>query len=93
MKVTEIFKLKDTEIYKRWKSVYRAMITWDAIVKYQTGKPISEITRERNIITLANLKGMEFVLSDLLSYPNTDGIEIDEETYKREIRWIEGELK
>lgn len=85
--------MKDTEIYKRWKSVYREMITWDAIVKYQAGKPISEITRERNIITLANLKGMEFVLSDLLSYPNTDGIGIDEKTYKREIRWIEGELK
>lgn len=85
--------MKVTEIYKRWKNVYRAMITWDAIVKYQTGKTISEITRERNIITLANLKGMEFVLSDLLSYPNTDGIGIDEETYKREIRWIEGELK
>lgn len=85
--------MRDTEIYKRWKNVYRAMITWDAIVKYQTGKPISEITRERNIITLANLKGMEFVLSDLLSYPNTDGIGIDEEAYKREITWIEGELK
>ena len=83
----------DVLLYKRWKNVYREMITWDAIVKYQTGKPISEITRERNIITLANLKGMEFVLSDLLSYPNTDGIGIDEETYKREIRWIEGELK
>lgn len=93
MKDTEIYKLRDTLIYKRWENVYRAMITWDAIVKYQTGKPISEITRERNIITLANLKGMEFVLSDLLSYPNTDGIGIDEETYKREIRWIEGELK
>lgn len=85
--------LTDFEIYKRWKNVYRAMITWDAIVKYQTGKPISEITREKNIITLANLRGMEFVLSDLLSYPNTDGIGIDEETYKREIRLIEDELK
>lgn len=85
--------LTDFEIYKRWKNVYRAMITWDAIVKYQTGKPISEITREKNIITLANLRGMEFVLSDLLSYPNTYGIGIDEETYKREIRWIEDELK
>lgn len=85
--------LTDFEIYKRWKNVYRAMITWDAIVKYQTGKPISEITREKNIITLANLRGMEFVLSDLLSYPNTDGIGIDEETYKREIARIEDELK
>lgn len=85
--------MKDTEIYNRWVTVYREMITWDAIVKYQTGKPISEITREKNIITLANLRGMEFVLSDLLSYPNTDGIGIDEETYKREIRWIEDELK
>lgn len=92
MKDTEIFKLKDTEIYKRWKSVYRAMITWDAIVKYQTGKPISEITTARNIITLANLKYMEFALSDILNYPSTDGIEIDEETYKHEIRWIEGEI-
>ena len=69
--------MKDTEIYNRWVTVYREMITWDAIVKYQTGKPISEITREKNIITLANLRGMEFVLSDLLSYPNTDGIGID----------------
>lgn len=85
--------MKDTEIYKWWVKVYREMITWDAIVKYQTGKPISEITRERNIITLANLRGMEFVLSELLSCPNTDGIEMDEKAYKREIKWMENELK
>ena len=85
--------MKDTEIYKRWKSVSREMITWDAIVKYQTGKPISEITRAGNTLKLAYLKGMEFALGEILGYPSTRGIGIDEETYKREIRWIEDELK
>lgn len=85
--------MKDTEIYKRWKSVYREMITWDAIVKYQIGKPISEITRARNLITLANLKGMEFALGEILGYPSTRGIGMNEETYKREIAQIEDEIK
>lgn len=85
--------MKDTEIYKRWESVYREMITWDAIVKYQIGKPISEITRAGNALKLAYLKGMEFALGELLSCPNTDGIEMDEKAYKREIKWIEDEIK
>lgn len=85
--------MKDTEIYKRWKSVYREMITWDAIVKYQIGKPISEITRAGNALKLAYLKGMEFALGEILCYPSTRGIEIDEETYKHEIAQIEDELK
>ena len=85
--------MKDTEIYKRWKSVYREMITWDAIVKYQAGKPISEITRAGNALKLAYLKGMEFALGEFLEYPSTDGIGIDKETYKREIERIEGEIK
>lgn len=85
--------MMDTEIHKRWENVCREMNTWDAIVKYQTGKPISEMTRERNIITLAYLKGMEFALGELLEYPSTDGIGIDKETYKREIERIEDEIK
>lgn len=48
--------LTDFGIYKRWKNVYRAMITWDAIVKYQTGKPISEITREKTSLHLLILE-------------------------------------
>ena len=82
--------MKDTEIYKRWKSVSREMITWDAIVKYQTGKPISEITRAGNTLYL---KGMEFALGEILGYPSTRGIGMNEETYKREIAQIEDELK
>lgn len=85
--------MKDTEIYKRWKSVSREMITWDAIVKYQTGKPISEITRAGNALKLAYLIGMEFALGEILGYPSTRGIGMNEETYKREIARIEDELK
>lgn len=85
--------MKDTEVYKRWKSVYREMITWDAIVKYQAGKPISEITRAGNALKLAYLKGMEFALGEILGYPGTRGIGMNEETYKREIARIEDELK
>ena len=85
--------MKDTEIYKRWKSVYREMITWDAIVKYQAGKPISEITRAGNALKLAYLKGMEFALGEILDYPGPRGIGMNEETYKREIARIEDELK
>lgn len=85
--------MKDTEIYKWWVKVYREMITWDAIVKYQAGKPISEITRARNALKLAYLKGMEFALGEILGYPSTRGIGMNEETYKREIAQIEDELK
>lgn len=85
--------MKDTEIYKRWKSVSREMITWDAIVKYQTGKPISEITRAGNTLKLAYLKGMEFALGEILGYHSTRCIGMNEETYKREIAQIEDELK
>ena len=85
--------MKDTEIYKRWKSVSREMMTWDAIVKYQTGKPISEITRAGNALKLAYLKGMEFALDEILGYPSTRGIGMNEETYKREIAQIEDEIK
>lgn len=72
------------------------MITWDAIVKYQAGKPISEITRAGNALKLAYLKGMEFALfalGEILGYPGTRGIGMNEETYKREIARIEDELK
>lgn len=85
--------MKDTEIYKRWRKVYREMITWDAIVKYQMGKPISEITRAGNALKLAYLKGMEFALGEILGYPSTRGIGMNEETYKREIAQIEDEIK
>lgn len=85
--------MKDTEIYKRWKTVCREMNTWDAIVKYQAGKPISEITRAGNALKLAYLKGMEFALGEILGYPGTRGIGMNEETYKREIAQIEDELK
>lgn len=85
--------MKDTEIYNRWVTVYREMITWDAIVKYKTGKPISEITRAGNTLKLAYLKGMEFALGEILGYPSTRGIGMNEETYKREIAQIEDELK
>ena len=85
--------MKDTEFYKRWVKVYREMITWDAIVKYQAGKPISEITRAGNALKLAYLKGMEFALGEILGYPSTRGIGMNEETYKREIARIEDELK
>lgn len=85
--------MKDTEIYKRWVTVYREMITWDAIVKYQIGKPISEITRAGNALKLAYLKGIEFALGEILGYPSTRGIGMNEETYKREIAQIEDELK
>lgn len=66
--------MKDTEIYNRWVTVYREMITWDAIVKYQIGKPISEMTRAGNALKLAYLKGMEFALGEILGYPSTRGI-------------------
>lgn len=85
--------MKDTEIYNRWVTVYREMITWDAIVKYQIGKPISEITRAGNALKLAYLKGMEFALGEILGYPSTRGIGMNEETYKREIEQIEDEIK
>ena len=85
--------MKDTEIYKRWKTVCREMNTWDAIVKYQAGKSISEITRAGNALKLAYLKGMEFALGEILGYPSTRGIWMNEETYKREIAQIEDELK
>lgn len=85
--------MKDTEIYNRWVTVYREMITWDAIVKYQIGKPISEITRAGNALKLAYFKGMEFALGEILGYPSTRGIGMNEETYKREIAQIEDELK
>lgn len=85
--------MKDTEIYNRWVTVYREMITWDAIVKYQIGKPISEITRAGNALKLAYLKGMEFALGEILGYPSTRGIVMNEETYKREIAQIEDEIK
>ena len=85
--------MKDTEIYNRWVTVYREMITWDAIVKYQIGKPISEMTRAENALKLAYLKGMEFALGEILGYPSTRGIGMNEETYKREIAQIEDEIK